>query len=75
MEEFAFSRIKTACVDTVVFVVRLAIILGLIGTVIVQLSPESALYWHAAALTVIVMTVAIRSVGFARLAWRELGGD
>lgn len=75
MEEFAFTRIKTACIDMVVFVARLAIILGMVGALIVQLSPESVLYWHAASLTVIVMTAVIRSVGFARLAWRELGGD
>lgn len=72
MESFDFSGIKTACIDAVLFAVRLAIILGLVGALIGNISPDTVAYWHAASLTVIVLTVVVRSIACARIAWRQL---
>lgn len=72
MESFDFSGIKTACIDAVLLAVRLALILGIVGALIGSIAPDAVAYWHAASLTVIILTVVVRSVGCARIAWRQL---
>lgn len=72
MEHSAIARIKSACIDTAVFVACLAVTLGLVGALIVQPEPELEPYWHASSLLVIVVTAVLRSTSLVRQAWKEV---